>query len=90
VGGGRGGSSSAGTRPGFDGAATPSSPRKTSVALTTSEFGESEAGPSAVTTFVNRSDGEYQGIEGTRGKLVDSEVQTEITEEAPKKVVSSK
>lgn len=90
VGSGRGGSSSAGTRPGgaFEGPGTPSSPRKTSGGPTTSEFGGSEAGPSVVTTFVNRSDGEDQGVAaGTtnQARLVDSEVQTEVTE-APKKV----
>jgi dynein intermediate chain len=86
VGSGRGGgSSSVGTRPGLDGAATPSSPRKTNAGLATSEFGGSEGGPSAVTIYVNRSDGEDQGIASGRGRLVDSEVQTEITE-APKKV----
>jgi dynein intermediate chain len=87
VGSGRGGSSSAGTRPGeFEGPATPSSPRRTSAGpATTSEFGGSEGGPSAVTTFVNRSDGEDQGVAATPSKLVDSQVQTEVIE-APKKV----
>lgn len=45
-----------------------------------SDFGGSEGGPSAVTTFVNRSDGEDQGFAAPRGRLVDSEVQTESTE----------
>lgn len=87
VGSGRGGSSSAGTRlGGVDGAATPSSPRKISGGPTTSELGESETGAqSALTTFVNRSDGEDQGIANTRANLVDSQVQTE-TVEVPKKV----
>lgn len=90
VGSGRGGSSSAGTRPGagYEGPGTPSSPRRPSEGPTTSEFGGSEAGPSVVTTFVNRSDGEDQGVASTtttKVRLVDSEVQTEVLE-APKKV----
>lgn len=89
VGSGRNGSSSASTRlGGVDGAGTPSSPRKTSGGPPTSERAESEVGAqSAVTTLVNRSDGEDQGIAGTRTNLVDSQVQTE-TVEVPKKVSS--
>jgi dynein intermediate chain len=81
VGSSRGGSSSAG-------AATPSSPKKAKGEPTTSELSESEGGPSAV-SFVNRADGEDQGIANIRGRLVDSEVQTEIVE-PPKKVRDSR
>lgn len=73
-----GGSSSTGVKTIPDGALTPSSPRKSiSVGLPTSDYGESESGPSVLPTYVNRSDGELQGPTGTRSNLVDSEVQTD-------------
>ncbi|UZJ54845.1 hypothetical protein CBS101457_004165 [Exobasidium rhododendri] len=86
VGNSRGGSSSAGARFGVDGFASPSSPKKASIGPTTSEFSEPDGGPSAI-AFANRSDGEEQGHAVVRGKLVDSEVQTEVVETPKKELV---